>query len=273
MTDIVYAMILFKEWDQVRRLIARLDGPNVHFVIHVDRKAAPGFVSSAVAYLAGRPNCHFVRRESVYWGAWGLVQALLNGARYVEDQSIPCDFYIYMSGQDYPLSSPAEIDAFFAEHKGSQFLENFRLPYEHWAHGGMDRVKSFHFQVRGRHLSYPPAAERVPTRLRPLVERLPMIDRVLPGGYEYYGGSAAIILARNGIAYLNAFVASPLGRRMIRHLKRARHPDEIFFQTVFLNSELRETVVNDELRYVDWAPPVGLPPKILGMEDYERLRA
>jgi hypothetical protein len=100
-----------------------------------------------------------------------------------------------------------------------------------------------------------------------------MIDRVLPGGYEYYGGSAAVILARNGVSYLNAFVASPLGRRLIRHLKRARHPDEIFFQTVFMNSDLRDTVVNDELRYVDWAPPVGLPPKILGMEDYERMRA
>ncbi len=275
MTEVVYMMILFKDWDQSRRVIDRLDGPNVSFLIHIDRKTGDDFVAAATKYLAGRANCHFVKRESVHWGAWGgLVQAQLNGARYVEAHGIPCDVFIYMSGQDYPLRSNEEIAGFFAEHPGKQFLENFPLPTSRWPDGGMDRVKEFHFQVRRRHVAYPPLqGGDVPTLLRPHRKRWPIVDRKLPGAYAYHGGSAAIILSGEGVSYLNSFVRTRLGRRMIRYFKTVRNPDEIFFQTVFLNSELRDTVIDDELRYIDWNPPEGFPPKILRMEDFEKLRA
>ncbi len=264
MTDLVYAMVLFKNWEQSRRVIDRLDAPGVSFVIHIDQKTDEEFVSQARAYLAGRPNCHFIRRENVRWGAWGLVQVMLNGMRYVEDHAIPCDAFIYMSGQDYPIVSHAVIADHFARHPGRQFLENFALPSGPWPGGGMDRVSSYHFQVRGRHFAYPP---------RRAAAVLPRVSRRLPGGYDYFGGSAAIILAANGVAYVNAFVGTPLGRRLVRYMKYSRHPDELFFQTTLMNSDLRETVVNDELRYIDWEPVEGPPPKILRIDDLPRLRS
>jgi hypothetical protein len=30
-------------------------------------------------------------------------------------------------------------------------------------------------------------------------------------------------------------------------------PDELFFQTIIMNSQLRDTVENDDLRYLDWS--------------------
>lgn len=272
MADLVYMMILYKNLAQALRVIDRLDGPHVSFVIHIDRKTDSSFVRAARTALADRRNCHFIDRLNVHWAAWGLVQVQLDGARYVEERSIPCDFFIYMSGQDYPLVPNAVIDKHFDGNIGRQFLEHFALPYAHWPEGGMTRVKSFHFQLGKRHLTYPPRPDSLPTTLRPLLRVLPMRDRSLPAGYTYFGGSAAITLAANGISYINRFVTTPVGRRLVRYFKYARHADEIFFQTVFMNSALRDTVVNDDLRYVDWDPPVGPAPKFLDMSDYEKLR-
>lgn len=273
MTDLVYMLILYKDWPQARRLIDRLDGRNVSFVIHVDQKIDDSFVAEAQAYLIDRPNCSFLDRRKVHWGGWGLVQVLLDGARHVEARGIPCDAYIYMSGQDYPLLSSEKVTAYFAGREGKQFLENFSLPYENWHNGGLDRVKPFHFEIGSRHIMYPPPPESLPRRARPLAAWLPMIDRRLPGRYRYYGGSAAIILDRAGVSYLNSFLSTRLGHQILRYFELTRHPDELFFQTVFMNSPLRDTVINDELRYSDWSSPGQPHPKTLRIDDLDRLRA
>ena len=38
----------------------------------------------------------------------------------------------------------------------------------------------------------------------------------------------------------------------VRFFEHVFVPDELFFQTIIMNSALRDTVVNDNLRYVDW---------------------
>jgi hypothetical protein len=48
-------------------------------------------------------------------------------------------------------------------------------------------------------------------------------------------------------------------------------PEEIFFQTVLVNSPLRETLVNRALHYTAW--PGGPHPKTLGVEDFPTLAA
>jgi hypothetical protein len=48
-------------------------------------------------------------------------------------------------------------------------------------------------------------------------------------------------------------------------------PDELFFQTVIMNSELAGSVVNDNLRYIDWTR--GPRPALLEARDLPTLRA
>jgi len=100
---------------------------------------------------------------------------------------------------------------------------------------------------------------------------LPFTTRKLPGNYQFYGGSAAVTLARNGISYVNQFVRSDLGQQMVHFYMRTQNADEMFFQTVLMNSQLRDTVVNDKLRYVDWSQK-NSHPKIITKQDYQRLK-
>ena len=46
-------------------------------------------------------------------------------------------------------------------------------------------------------------------------------------------------------------------------------PDELFFQTLIMNSTLRDSVVNDNLRYLDWSREPA--PAVLGVGDVDRM--
>ena len=48
-------------------------------------------------------------------------------------------------------------------------------------------------------------------------------------------------------------------------------PDELFFQTILVNSELRNRIVNDDLRYIRWSA-TGSGPEVLLVDDFDRLR-
>lgn len=49
-------------------------------------------------------------------------------------------------------------------------------------------------------------------------------------------------------------------------------PDEIFFQTIVLNSPLAHTVVNDDLRYLEWRDPaLAGGPAVLGEHDFRKI--
>jgi hypothetical protein len=274
MVNIVYLVIAYKNLEQMIRLVNRLNAPNVQFLIHIDKKSDEDYLTGAQRALRDYPNCYFIKRETVYWGAWGLTQVSLNAIHYIEAHDLKCDFLIYMSGQDYPLQSNDRIHAFFENHRGKQFLDHFTLPYENWpGRGGLNRVELYHFQLGGKTLVYPPFAGRdsPPRLLKPIMPFFPFKPRKLPGGYRFYGGSAAIILARNGITYIDQFVKTDLGQRIVNFYTRTANADEMFFQTVMMNSSMGNTVVNDELRFTDWSKK-GAHPEILTKHDYQRLK-
>ena len=50
-------------------------------------------------------------------------------------------------------------------------------------------------------------------------------------------------------------------------------PEEMFFQSLLLNSLLKHDVVNDNLRYIDWEWRNGTFPANLDESDYEKLIA
>jgi hypothetical protein len=48
-------------------------------------------------------------------------------------------------------------------------------------------------------------------------------------------------------------------------------PDEIFFQTIILNSSFARRAVNDNLRYIEWKDPDAGSPAILRKSDFQKL--
>ena len=74
-------------------------------------------------------------------------------------------------------------------------------------------------------------------------------------------------MARSVAEYVHEF--TQLNPAYVRFFKHAFVPGELFFQTIVLNSPFRETIVNDNLRFIDWPEKPG--PTILRVERLSRL--
>jgi len=81
--------------------------------------------------------------------------------------------------------------------------------------------------------------------------------------YKLFGGSAYWCLSRECIEYLGKFILENDG--FVRFFHHVLIPDEIFFQTVLLNSPLRDTLVNDNMRCINWSG--NWHPDIFRLED------
>src|SRR5205807_1301825 len=106
-------------------------------------------------------------------------------------------------------------------------------------------------------------------RYRTRMLRVPWLRRSFPAGLKPFGGSAWFVLSDEAVRTLVAFEKqNPEAFRFFRHV---RIPDEIFAQTVLLNSPLRDRVANESIHHIEW--PGGSHPATLRLEDWPRLAA
>lgn len=273
MLKLAYLLIIHKNLEQVIRLVDRLSAPDTIFLIHVDKKVSDEFYSTALEKLGKRADCHLIERISVYWGSWGVTQAIVNGILHLGQLDFDPDFLFILSGQDYPIKSHDEIQAYLADHQGQQLMEIFPLPYKGWGrYDGMRRFESFHFWIKGKHLVYPPFSVRQhPTPLMKTVQRLfPHKKRTIPGDLAPYGGSSSVTLAGNAFAYIYDLLRQPLGEQLLRFFKRTNISDELFLQTLIGNSPLKDTIIGHSLVSIDWSAG-GPHPKIFTQDDFDTL--
>ena len=241
--------------EQLARLVGRLNEGDVRFYVHVNKLTDDETFAAMQAGLAGRENVVWVPRVKCYWGGFSLLRATLVGIESILASGDLPDHAVLLSGQDYPLRPPTEIERYFAARNGRNLLNHFRLPAPEWAGegGGLNRLRYPHFE-----------RARYKTRLL----RLP-VPRRLPEGLEPYGGMAFWALTGETLAWLMRF----LGERpeVLRFFRRTKMPDELFFQTVLLSS-LAETVDNELLHYLDWSSG-SAHPATLTVADLPKLRA
>lgn len=248
---LAYIISAYKRLEQVARLVRRLHTSGASFFVHVDRKTDDVEYRALGESLDDLPSVHFLERHRCHWGGFGHVHATLKGIDELRRQGVPFDYVILLTGQDYPIKPNARVERFFESARPKSFMGVSALPSRSWSpRGGLDRVEYWHLRFRGYHARSP-------------------LKRRLPGGLHPHGGGAYWCLSRECIEYVASFVAErPDVVSFFRHVDI---PDEIFFHTVLMSSKLRDTIVNDNLRYIDWTR--GRRPAILETRDFEALRA
>lgn len=249
MTRIAYIVSAYKLPGQLERLLRRLEAPGVSFAVHVDRKTRPSTWDEMVSRCRGLDVTWLPRHRS-QWGGFGHVRATLKGIDHLVESETPFDYAVLLTGQDYPLRSPTEIARFLGEANGRSYMRHVALPWEPWgARGGLDRVEDWHvITYRRMHLGLP-------------------LRRSLPAGLVPYGGSAYWCLSGRLVHFVHGFLSE--NPDYVRFFEHVFVPDELFFQTIIMNSELRDTVENDDLRYLDWSREPA--PAVLTRADLPRL--
>ncbi len=240
---IVYIIVAHRFPKQLARLVSRLDAPSVTFLIHIDGNTDDATHSEMVTAMLGHYNLFFLPRHRSPWGGWGIVEAELEGLEQVIRANLLPDYVVLLSGQDYPLRSPAGIEAFLTEHRGTSFIDAHQLPDYTWDwHGTINRFRG----------------------------------QSLPAGMKPFGGSHWWALSGDCGAYVKGVADGD--RDLVRLFEKMWCSDEHFFHTVIANSPFRERLSRVDtkpvlgLHYIDWTRG-GYSPKVLGVEDFERLIA
>ena len=161
-----FAFIISAHNDPVhlKRMIASLPRQSV-FMVHIDAKSD----LQAFTSIISDSRVHFIEdRTDVMWGSIGVVEAQMKMIRQalMLHQEQPIDYFISLSGLDYPLWSNERIEAFFAEQKGREFIvtlcmegqgeaaqlyrEHRPFNYKSWKYGSLGSK----FRVALRHIIY-----------------------------------------------------------------------------------------------------------------------
>ena len=230
---------------QLVRLVSRLQSPRRTFYVHVDLKTPTSVYDEMAAGLVVHDNVHLLTRHACHWGGFGHVEATLKGLARIADAGTPCDYVVLLTGQDYPIKSNACLDAFFAARQGQSFMNHRPLPIAAFPDGGYGRLRRRHVVFRGA------------VRALPSLPWLPdSWARRVPYGLHPHFGSGYWCLHRSAVEYVVEFLRTHPG--YVRFFQHAYVPDEMFFQTILLNSPLAPTIVNDDVRLIKWPGPAVL---------------
>jgi hypothetical protein len=241
---------------QTKRLIDELNNGDFDFYVHVDKKLDLDTHKELFDY----PNVYFIKdRIDIKWAGYTVVQASFNGIRQISESGKKYEFINLLSGQDYPLKSAGEISEFLKQHVGKQLIKHWDFETE-WEEA-FARIYKYHFTdavFRGRYL-----VQRI---INTLVRQ-----RKVPTDMRFYGTSSTFwtLTPDCALYVLNYIKSQP---KLNRFLKYTWGSDEFVFQTVIMNSPYKDSVINNNYRYIDWSGG-GSHPKLLVTEDYEKIIA
>ena len=232
--------------------------------IHVDRRVY--LSATARRLLENLPGVKAVGQEyAVNWGCRAHIDAILWLCRRALEGSPDAAYLHLISGTDLLLKPPQAFCDFFDAHQGQNFMEVFPLPTPRW-HGGWMRLAWRHpldrLDLRNAHelaiyCRYL-RCQRATGKMRPLPD------------FPVYGGSTWWDLTREAVDYVCTHAN---WNGWYDRLADTYVPEEVYVQTLLMNSPLRDTLTDRLLRYIDWTPRRGHSPAVLDETDLPALLA
>lgn len=236
------------------------------FYIHIDKKSK--LSQQDISLLSGKKNIAFISQQySINWGGINhLLAILLLLEKSLENNQI--QYFHLITGHDFPIKSGKEISDFLEKNKGHEFLEIVKLPYDKWENGGYDRLLYYNLYdlVNGRN-----GWGKFFVKKLIKLQKVLHIKRRFPKNFpsELYGGSTYWTLSRNCIDYVFEYM-----KKNPTFLKRFKHTfcsEEIFFQTIILNSQYRDKAIDNNLRFIVWEERNGNFPANLDESDFDNI--
>ena len=246
---IAYFILVHRMPEQFFRLFNAIYNKDNYYLIHLDKKAENEHVESITQFLSPIENAHILDSENVVWGGYSMVHAELKGMEYLLNHAIDWDFFINLSGQDYPLKSQDIIRTFLKNNPGNNFIKIANQAISRPE--TMNRIDHFY--------------EESDNSIHQSVK-----EREFMKGMTPYIGGQWMILTR---ACCDFICNSGESEVFIEYYKNTLIADESFFQTVLMNSSFDGTLINDDLRAIIWVPDgeIKLRPKTFTKKDFNFL--
>lgn len=232
----------------VPRLYARIFHPRNVYAIHFDLKIPSSDVNRTIAILRELvvdfdANSYIMPADPLVYSGISMVLNTISAIAFLNLVPNPWDFFINLSGSDYPLTAPDL----------PRSLLGRALAYDplFFSLAAPDRWESV-FRMRNRHLSLDSSVLTHDGdgvgRVVDLNRQNPLLDNKLSFIPVY--GEAWMILPR---AFCQYVMSSPEPRRMLLTMANMRGADEFYFSTLAFNHErFNRSIVPRVLRKVVW---------------------
>lgn len=259
---------------QLARLLTALGHRDTRTYLHIDRRVPIEPFRSQLTQQ-DLAQLEMLPRQPSRWGGIGPVDAAMDGLRHGLAES--CDYFVLLSGQDYPLWPIGQILEFFAEAPERSYVAHFPLPDPRWEFDGRMRTDFYTYDLLGRRETCFPKGETVHLTWKGKVLNSALRLRTawrpprrFPAYARPYGGSQWWNLSREAAEFVIRFTGQHPAYRAY-HLHTLA-PDEIFFHSILLGTRFAEAheIVNDSLRFMIW-PPNSSHPRLLGSEDLPKM--
>lgn len=245
---VAFVIMAYKYPSQLRSLLEHLKHPRHHFFIHIDKNVDIEPFQSACASVEDQVD--WVEREMSYWGSYQCVKALLNGIRMAfENREFKFDYFVHLSGQDFPLKSAGFINGTLQQSAPTNFINVMPFPVQSWDGGGWDRIKNLKFFWKGKRLIIHPNVSNF------LLQSLLFVFRAFAGLIDrrrrFYGGEFYFMLHRTGVERLFSNIAKyPV---FFKRLQWVTLPEEILIQTMLMCDGAIDIELNEDIyRYINW---------------------
>ncbi len=237
--SIAYFLMVHRFPEQFKRLFNAIYHPDNHYLIHIDKKAEADILGSVTSFLKDYPNAHILKSQNIVWGGYSMVQSELDGMKFLLDLNLNWDFFINLSGQDFPLKSQTYIHQFLTAHRKTSFIR-----FENQATERPETMNRIDNYFEEDVVGYPVRSHR----------RFFLEDAI-----PYIGGQW-MMLTRDCCEFLCNSEEIKAYEDFYKHTFIA---DEAFFQTTLMNSSFSGKLINDDKRAIVWIPDgdIKLRPK------------
>ena len=230
--QIAYFVLAHRFPEQFKRLFKAIYHPENYYLIHLDKKTSLEIYDDIQGFLADFLNVYLLESENVVWGGYSMVQAELSGIKYLLDINAEWDFFINLSGQDFPLKSQDFIRDFLGKNKGNNFIKI--------ANQAMDRPETMN-RIENYFVETDTGFSGVPYKRAYLKDVI-----------SYIGGQW-MILTRECCEFI---CNSSEVKKFEDYYLHTLIPDESFFQTVMMNTSFNGKIINDDKRAIIWIPNI-----------------
>lgn len=247
--SIAYLILVHRLPQQFKRMFVALYDSENYYLINIDKKADATIGEDIRGFLKDYTNVSILTSENVTWGGYSMVQAELDGIKYLLNEDINWEYFINLSGQDYPLKSQEIIRNYLTNNKDKNFIKianqkNIRPET-------MNRIEHYYEEANDNSVTS--------------THKRPYLDNVTP-----YIGGQWMILTRKCCEFIST---SSEVKKYEDYYANTLIPDESFFQTVLMNSSFDGTLVNNDKRAIIWVADgdIKLRPKTYTDADYDFL--
>ena len=229
---------------QLKVLLSLLDHSDVDIYLHVDKKAKD-FSREDLDLGVKRGHLYWVKSIKVNWAGYSIIQAEMLLLQEAVSHG-PYYYYHLLSGMDLPLKPITEVLSYFYGLNGAELIsveESTETGFN-----AQERIGQYHFlQDRiGRNQGYYYSVLEFAERCSLAIQRKLHINR-LKNTSSVYKGAQWFSITDRMARYL-------LARKQEIHkrFKDGIAADELFVQTIVMESPYSRLVQNNTMRKIDW---------------------